>query len=65
MRDKKAEQCILDDIVYIQEEYQIDIEDPTSMPTPSEIKIESKRVKQKINGYLQIHKDTHLSVKDS
>ena len=38
----------------------MDISDPTQIPTPSEIKIESRSTKQKINGYLKIAKNTKI-----
>lgn len=63
--NRKDKICNLEDILYTEEKYQINITDPVQMRTASEIKITSKKTKQKINGYLQIHKNTKLSTTNS
>jgi len=60
MRDKGTKTCNPQGTILAEQSYQLNTNNPTQMPTPSEIKIESKRTKQKINGYLKIHKNTQL-----
>ena len=64
-RDKKEKKCTIEDTIYMEEKYELDIVDSIIQPTPTDITVTSQKTKQKINGYLKIHKDMQMETDSS